>query len=110
MSEEPKTFWAKLGMITAFLTALVGLVTAAAKCTDTEPHVTPTLVAPQPAPTYPAPQPTPAYSPVAPAYSPSQAAMFCCDISGMRRCPLVAPALVGSGCFCPGQGSGISCP
>lgn len=37
-------------------------------------------------------------------------AMFCCDIYGNRRCPLVSPMVIGSQCFCPGQGEGISCP
>jgi hypothetical protein len=34
---------------------------------------------------------------------------WCCDISGVKRCPLPYPLPVGQPCFCPGQGSGIVC-
>jgi hypothetical protein len=34
---------------------------------------------------------------------------FCCDMAGFRRCPLVAPLVVGSACFCPYQGQGFVC-
>lgn len=34
---------------------------------------------------------------------------YCCDSAGMRRCVLVQPAPVNSGCFCPGQGTGLVC-
>jgi hypothetical protein len=66
--------------------------------------------APQPTPTQ--VPPTPAYpvQPATPIYSPPQVAMFCCDVTGLRRCQLVAPAVIGSSCFCIGQGAGISCP
>ncbi|HVP31529.1 MAG TPA: hypothetical protein VMW35_20465 [Myxococcota bacterium] len=37
-------------------------------------------------------------------------AYHCCDLSGMPRCPLVSPVMLGSGCFCPFQGTGIACP
>lgn len=35
--------------------------------------------------------------------------LFCCDFGGFKRCALVAPAPLGSQCFCPGQGTGITC-
>lgn len=41
---------------------------------------------------------------------PQDLAYHCCDMYGNQRCVLVAPVLVGSGCFCPYQGTGISCP
>lgn len=37
-------------------------------------------------------------------------AYHCCDINGLQRCPLVSPVPVGTPCFCPYQGTGISCP
>lgn len=47
---------------------------------------------------------------VPPAVSSPPLAYHCCDLDGVQRCPLVSPVLVGSGCFCPFQGTGISCP
>jgi hypothetical protein len=41
---------------------------------------------------------------------PQDLAYHCCDMYGNQRCALVAPVLAGSGCFCPYQGTGISCP
>jgi hypothetical protein len=41
---------------------------------------------------------------------PPALAYHCCDMTGMQRCPLASPVLVGSPCFCPFQGTGISCP
>jgi len=34
---------------------------------------------------------------------------FCCDTWGNHRC-VMPPALIGSGCFCLGQGQGVACP
>lgn len=34
---------------------------------------------------------------------------YCCDGNGVRRCALVNPAPVNSGCVCFGQGNGITC-
>lgn len=34
---------------------------------------------------------------------------FCCDNFDARRCSLFAPNPLGSSCFCPGQGYGITC-
>ncbi len=34
---------------------------------------------------------------------------YCCDGYGNRRCVLVQPAPVNSGCFCAGQGTGLVC-
>ena len=34
---------------------------------------------------------------------------YCCDGNGVRRCVLVNPAPVNSGCFCVDQGTGIVC-
>jgi hypothetical protein len=64
--------------------------------------------APSPATYAPVPtQQTPAALPQrAPAFV--QAA-FCCDMAGMRRCPLVNVVPVGTVCVCPYQGTGISC-
>jgi hypothetical protein len=45
-----------------------------------------------------------------PAVSSPPLAYHCCDLDGVQRCPLVSPVLIGSGCFCPFQGTGISCP
>lgn len=45
-----------------------------------------------------------------PPVSSAPLAYHCCDLDGFQRCPLVQPVLVGSGCFCPFQGTGISCP
>lgn len=39
-----------------------------------------------------------------------QLVSHCCDAFGNRRCVLVSPVVIGSSCFCIGQGSGISCP
>ena len=33
---------------------------------------------------------------------------FCCDLAGLRRC-IIPPMPIGSGCFCYGQGAGITC-
>ena len=122
MSDEPKSFWAKLAVITAFLSALGGLVTVTSRCSESEPAGSPTHLAPQATPNYPPVQAAPSSYPVQPAYSPPayqpppvyptspQSAAFCCDLAGMRRCQLVAPAPAGSPCFCVGQGSGYSCP
>jgi hypothetical protein len=41
---------------------------------------------------------------------PQDLAYHCCDMYGNQRCVLVAPVLAGTGCFCPYQGTGISCP
>ncbi len=35
---------------------------------------------------------------------------FCCDQFGTRRCQLAQPAILGSPCFCYGQGWGYTCP
>ena len=45
------------------------------------------------------------------AFKPSTpvAGAYCCDLSGMRRCPLVLPLPTGSPCFCPYQGTGFTC-
>jgi hypothetical protein len=43
-------------------------------------------------------------------FQPQQfAQQWCCDLGGFKRCPLVAPAALGSQCFCPGQGTGLTC-
>jgi len=39
--------------------------------------------------------------------TPSQ--LYCCDVYGIARCPMVLPGQVGTSCFCPGQGWGIIC-
>jgi hypothetical protein len=41
--------------------------------------------------------------------TPVDLAYHCCDMMGMQRCPLVAPVQIGSPCFCPFQGTGVSC-
>ena len=33
----------------------------------------------------------------------------CCDLFGNSRCALPQPVLLGSSCFCFGQGSGVVC-
>jgi TIR domain-containing protein len=35
--------------------------------------------------------------------------LWCCDLGGFKRCMLAVPAPLGSQCFCPGQGTGITC-
>ena len=35
--------------------------------------------------------------------------LYCCDVYGIARCPMVLPGPVGTSCFCPGQGWGIIC-
>ncbi len=39
--------------------------------------------------------------------TPSQ--LYCCDVYGIARCPMVLPGQVGASCFCPGQGWGTIC-
>lgn len=34
---------------------------------------------------------------------------YCCDGNGVRRCVLVNPLPVNTGCFCVGQGNGFVC-
>ena len=108
MSEEPKSFWGKLGMITAFLSALAGVATLTSKCTETEPRIIPSYYVPQATPNY----TSPSYpvQPATPNYSTPSVGNFCCDIMGNRWCQLWAPAVIGSACFCVGQGTGITCP
>jgi hypothetical protein len=43
-------------------------------------------------------------------FTPTPAAAFCCDLAGMRRCPLSTPLPAGATCFCPAQGTGFACP
>ncbi len=52
MSEEPRGFWGKLGMITAFLTALGGLATLISRCMETESPPIPSYVPRQDTPSY----------------------------------------------------------
>jgi len=35
---------------------------------------------------------------------------FCCDQFGTRRCQLAQPGILGTPCFCYGQGWGYTCP
>lgn len=35
--------------------------------------------------------------------------LWCCDLGGFKRCPLLTPSALGSQCFCPGQGTGFTC-
>ena len=95
MSEEHKSFWGKLAVLTAFLSALVGLGTLVKQCS--EDNYTPSE-------TY---APT---APTTPVYPSPQGAGFCCDMWGNRRCMLISTIPVGSQCFCPGQGYGVACP
>lgn len=41
-------------------------------------------------------------------FPPSTSGGFCCDAFGNRRCPINNGSL-GSGCFCPMQGYGVTC-
>ena len=34
---------------------------------------------------------------------------FCCDQFGIKRCQLFNPVIIGSPCFCAGQGWGVTC-
>ncbi len=42
-------------------------------------------------------------------YPATSSQLYCCDVFGIARCPMVTPGLVGTSCFCPGQGWGIIC-
>jgi hypothetical protein len=95
MSEEPRSFWGKLALITAFLSALGGVGVMLNQCSGGN--------------NVPSNPDTPPVPPVR-NYQTPQAANFCCDVFGNRRCQLVRPVVIGSQCFCPGQGGGISCP
>ncbi len=58
----------------------------------------------------PSSQPYPSSNPPAsPQVTPPQMGSYCCDQYGNRRCMLVQPFPLGSGCFCPGQGYGYTC-
>jgi hypothetical protein len=46
--------------------------------------------------------------PTIPSPQPAMGA-YCCDLSGIRRCPLIKPLPVGESCFCPYQGLGYTC-
>lgn len=35
--------------------------------------------------------------------------LYCCDLQGFRRCPIIQALPVGSPCFCPNQGNGFTC-
>jgi hypothetical protein len=61
-----------------------------------------------PNPPPPTPTPTPTTSNIVPNYQPVMGA-YCCDVSGMRRCPLIKPLPLGESCFCPYQGLGFTC-
>jgi hypothetical protein len=38
------------------------------------------------------------------------AQLWCCDLGGFKRCPIVMnPGPPGSPCLCPGQGTGFTC-
>ena len=50
------------------------------------------------------PTPTPTPTNLQPAIG-----AYCCDLSGIRRCPLIQPLPVGESCFCPYQGLGFTC-
>jgi hypothetical protein len=82
MADEPKSLWQKLALVTAFLTALGGLAAFFNSSGGKAPGP---------------PQP-----PIM--------GQYCCDMQGVRRCPLVSPIVNGSPCFCPYQGRGIGCP
>ncbi|HVI40879.1 MAG TPA: hypothetical protein VM577_09480 [Anaerovoracaceae bacterium] len=34
---------------------------------------------------------------------------YCCDGMGVRRCVMPVAAPIGTGCFCNGQGYGLTC-
>jgi hypothetical protein len=40
---------------------------------------------------------------------PQTGQLWCCDVSGFKRCPMAMPGPVGSYCVCPGQGTGVTC-
>jgi hypothetical protein len=92
--EQPKTFWAKLGVLATFLAAVSGLGAALHECSKSGDQ--------QPTVRYEAP---PAASPV----SQPIGARYCCGIDNLPHCPLISPLPAGSSCFCPGQGMGYSC-
>ncbi len=88
-SEEPKGFWGKFALITAFLSTVVGIVTIIIQFSE---------------------MPSSNSSGPQVANPPLVLVNNCCDTGGSRRCPLVSPLAMGSSCFCPEQGDGISCP
>ena len=96
MSNEPKSFWGKFSVITAFLTALIGLVTVFSQCSSGDRYT---------------PHPTREFEDtVQPKETRSRSpemGNYCYDFNGNRRCRLDAPAPIGSPCFCRGQGTGV---
>lgn len=96
MSDAPKTFFGKLGVLTAFLTAVVSILTLMQQCGGSSRGEYETL---------------PKYDlPDAPPPSPSvELGGYCCDLYGNRRCVLATPGPLGGSCFCPAQGQGIAC-
>ncbi|MBU2711337.1 hypothetical protein [Zooshikella harenae] len=119
MSDEPKSFWGKLAVTTAFLTALVSIVTVMQQCTfsDTnnsniQPSKVVTPQADNPVdfdsfdPDYPAKR-TPRYTPA----NNNSYNLYCCDMYGNKWCQIVInPGPVGTPCFCAGvTGTGYIC-
>jgi NAD(P)-dependent dehydrogenase (short-subunit alcohol dehydrogenase family) len=111
MADSPSGFWTKLAAVTAFLTAVAGVGGLLTRCTESPaPAAFVAPSGPAPAP-YPAAPALPGPAPYAPQQTRvPQAAGFCCDFTGMRRCPLFGAQMPGAPCFCPGQGTGIACP
>ncbi len=99
MYEKPKSFWGKFAVITAFLTALVSLLTLLSQCPSREKYT------PRPSGEFESPVRTDLPQPTSP-----KMGNHCYDAFGNMRCQLVEPAPIGSSCFCVGQGWGIVGP
>ncbi|WP_027707404.1 hypothetical protein [Zooshikella ganghwensis] len=116
MSDEPKSFWGKLAVITAFLTALVSSITVLQQCTfkDTGRTNLPlnNTKAEDPVdfddyePVYPTTRTT-----GSPPVNNSAYNLYCCDLYGNKWCQIVInPGPVGTPCFCAGvTGTGYIC-
>ena len=101
MSDEPKSFWGKLALITAFLTALIGLATLFSQCPNGNNYAPPSRTNTSIPETK---------VPSVPTIPSVQMGNFCCDVFGNRRCNLIVPTPIGSSCFCYGQqGYGVVC-
>jgi hypothetical protein len=102
MSGEHQSFRGKLAAITAFLSAIAA-VGALVQDKDRDDDTGYRPYQPEPLPP---PQPVVTQAPQAPQL---QFGQHCCDVFGIQRCTLVAPALMGSPCVCFLQGNGATC-
>ncbi|MGI0115576.1 hypothetical protein [Zooshikella sp. RANM57] len=119
MSDEPKSFWGKLAVITAFLTALVSIVTVMQQCTVTDTSdnnsqfnnaINDRNSDPVDFDSYEPNNPTKRTTSYPPDNN-SSYNLYCCDMYGNKWCQIVInPGPLGTPCFCAGvTGTGYIC-